>query len=79
MAEHHPALFVSLIGRAMPQIMQHETGEDPVEAMLRTAEDIEAFFKARNMPTLQQAFQLLKRIDLKNPPTIDVTPEPTKQ
>jgi hypothetical protein len=77
LAEHHPAIFASLLGRAMPQIMQHETGEDPIEPMIRTAEDIEAFFKARNMPPLQQAFQLPKRIDLENPPTIDVTP--TKQ
>jgi hypothetical protein len=59
----------------MPQIMQHEHGEDPC----RTAEDIEAFFRARNMPTLQQAFQLPKRIDLENPPTIDGTPEQPEQ
>ena len=75
LAEYHPAIFAALLGRAMPQIMQHEHGEDPFEAMIRTADDIEAFFRARNMPMLQQAFQLPKRIDLENPPTIDVTSE----
>ena len=79
LAEHHPAIFASLLGRAMPQLMQHELGDDPFEAMVRTAEDIEALFKARNMPMLQQAFQLLKRIDLSNPPTIDVAPGKPEQ
>ena len=34
LAEHHPAIFVSLLGRALPQIMQHEQGADPIEAMI---------------------------------------------
>jgi hypothetical protein len=38
LAEHHPAIFASLLGRAMPQIMQHETSEDPIEGMIRTAD-----------------------------------------
>jgi hypothetical protein len=79
LAERHPASFAALLGRAMPQIMQqHAQGADAFEAML-TAEEIDAFLSARNMPTLQQAFQLPKRIDLKNPPTIDVTPEQPEQ
>jgi hypothetical protein len=40
----------------------------------RSAEDIEAALKARNLPPLRNVFQLPKRI-LNNPPTIDVTPE----
>jgi hypothetical protein len=43
----------------MPQIVQQEPGEDVFEAMYRTAEDFEAVFKARDLPTLQQVFQLL--------------------
>jgi hypothetical protein len=76
LAEHHPAIFVSLLGRALPQIMQHEQGADPIEAMIRTAEDIEAVFKARHIPLLltEGVFKLPKRIDLRNPPVIDVTP-----
>ena len=37
--------------------------------------EIEAALKARNLPPLKHVFQLPKRIDLNNPPTIDVTPE----
>ena len=35
LAEHHPAIFASLLGRAMPQIMQQEPGGDVFEAMSR--------------------------------------------
>ena len=60
--------------------MQHETGEDPIEAMIRSAEDIEAVFKARRIPMLQESvFKLPKRIDLKDPPLIDVTPAIVKR
>jgi hypothetical protein len=80
LAEHHPALFVSLLGRALPQIMPHETGDDPIEAMIRSAEDIEAVFRARHIPMLQEGvFKLPKRIDLENPPIIDVTPAIVKR
>jgi hypothetical protein len=63
----------------MPQIMQQEPGGDVFEAM--SAEDIDAVLKARNLPPLQQIFRLPKRIDLEDPPAIDVTPTetPTKQ
>jgi len=80
LAEHHPALFISLLGRALPQIMPHETGDDPIEAMIRSAEDIEAVFRARHIPMLQEGvFKLPKRIDLENPPIIDVTPAIVKR
>jgi hypothetical protein len=76
LAENHPAIFVSLLGRALPQIMQHEQGEDPIEALIRSAEDIDAVFRARHIPPLltEGVYKLPKRIDLKNPPVIDVTP-----
>jgi hypothetical protein len=74
LAEHHRRLRVAT--RGAPQIMQHEQGADPIEAMIRTAEDIEAVFKARHIPPLltEGVFKLPKRIDLRNPPVIDVTP-----
>jgi hypothetical protein len=69
-----------LLGRALPQIMPHETGDDPIEAMIRSAEDIEAVFRARHIPMLQEGvFKLPKRIDLENPPIIDVTPAIVKR
>jgi hypothetical protein len=75
LAEHHPALFVSLIGRALPQ-RQPTGADDPIEAMIRTAEDIEALFRSRHIPPLltEGVYNLPKRIDLRNPPVIDVTP-----
>jgi hypothetical protein len=48
--------------------------------MIRTAEDIEAVFGARHIPMLQEGlFKLPKRIDLENPPIIDVTPAIVKR
>ena len=75
LAENHPAIFVTLFGRALPQIMQPEGGER-MEAIIRTAEDIEAIFRARHIPMLTEAgmYKLPKRIDLQDPPVIDVTP-----
>jgi hypothetical protein len=76
LAEQHPSIFAALLGRALPNIMQHESGDGGIEVVYRSAEDIEAALKARNLPPLKHVFQLPKRIDLNNPPTIDVTPEP---
>ena len=53
MAEFHPTLFVALLGRALPNIMQHESGDDGIEVVYRSAEDIEAALKARNLPPLK--------------------------
>ncbi len=74
LAEYHPAIFASLLGRAMPQIMQQE-GEDIFDATYATAEEIAAELKKRGLPPLQDVFKLPKRIDLCNPPTIEATPE----
>ena len=76
MAEQHPAIFAALLGRALPNIMQNENGDGGIELVYRSADDIEAALKARNLPLLQRVFKLPKRIDLEDPPTIDVTPEP---
>lgn len=56
--------------------MQNENGDGGIELVYRSADDIEAALKARNLPLLQRVFKLPKRIDLEDPPTIDVTPEP---
>jgi hypothetical protein len=58
LATEHPAIFAALLGRAMPQIMRHEEGEGAFEAMYRTAEEIEAAIKSRNLPPLKMVFQL---------------------
>jgi hypothetical protein len=74
LAEHHPAIFASLLGRAMPLIMQHEGGDGGIEVVYRTPEEIENALRSQNLPMLERVFKLPKRIDLENPPTIDVTP-----
>ena len=74
LAEHHPAIFASLLGRAMPLIMQHEGGDGGIEVVYRTPEEIETALRSQNLPMLERVFELPKRIDLENPPTIDVTP-----
>jgi hypothetical protein len=76
LAEQHPAIFAALLGRALPNITQNENGDGGIELVYRSADDIEAALKARNLPLLQRVFKLPKRIDLEDPPTIDVTPEP---
>ena len=53
LAEQHPAIFAALLGRALPNIMQHESGDDGIEVVYRSAEDIEAALKARNLPPLK--------------------------
>jgi hypothetical protein len=68
LAEHHPAIFASLLGRAMPLIMQHEGGDGGIEVVYRTPEEIETALRSQNLPMLERV------IDLENPPTIDVTP-----
>ncbi len=74
LAEEHPAIFASLFGRALPQIIQHEDqGGD--EVVYHSAEEVEAELKRRGLPPLQDVFKLPKRIDLCNPPTIEVTPD----
>jgi hypothetical protein len=74
LAEQRPELFVVLMGRALPTIMQHEGGDGGVELVYRTPEEIEEAIRAQNMPMLQRVFKLPPRIDLKDPPVIDVTP-----
>jgi hypothetical protein len=74
LAEHHPAIFATLLGRAMPLIMQHEGCDGGIEVVYRTADEIEKALRSNNLPMLERAFKLPKRIDLENPPTIDVTP-----
>jgi hypothetical protein len=73
LAEHHPTLFVNLLGKAMPVILQNEDGSN-VELVIESPDDIERSFVMDNLPMLQQVFKLPKQIDLDNPPTIDVTP-----
>ena len=75
-AEFHPSLYIALIGRALPQLMQHDGGDGAIELVFRSAEDIEESFRANHLPPLQKVFQLPKRIDLNDDSqTIDVTPE----
>jgi hypothetical protein len=35
LAEQHPAIFAALLGRALPNIMQHESGDDGIEVVYR--------------------------------------------
>jgi hypothetical protein len=74
LAENHPAIFAALLGRAMPLIMQRDDDDGGIEVVYRTADEIEAAMQANNLPMLERVFKLPKRIDLENPPTIDVTP-----
>jgi len=62
------------LGRALPQIIQHED-QGGIEVVYHSAEEIAAELKKRGLPPLKDVFELPKRIDLENPPTIDVTPE----
>jgi hypothetical protein len=45
-----------------------------IELAYRSAEEIEEAIKAQNMPVLQRVFKLPPRIDLQDPPLMDVTP-----
>ncbi len=74
LAEEHPAIFCSLLGRALPQIIQHED-QGGIEVVYHSAEEIAAEFKKRGLPPLKDVFELPKRIDLHDPPSIDVTPD----
>jgi hypothetical protein len=75
LAEEHPALYVALIGRALPQLMDSGQPAGAMQLVYRSAADIAKEFKERGLPPLQKIFQLPKRIDLNNPQTIDMTPE----
>ncbi len=74
LAEEHPAVFCSLLGRALPQIVQHED-QGAIDIVYNSAEEIAAELKKRGLPPLKDVFELPKRIDLYNPPTIDVAPD----
>ncbi len=74
LAEEHPAIFCSLLGRALPQIIQHED-QGAIDMVYNSAEEIAAALKARGLPPLKDVFEVPERIDLENPPTIDVTPD----
>jgi hypothetical protein len=73
LAEHHPAIFASLLGKALPMILQNEDGSN-IEVVYENPDDIERSFVVDNLPVLERVFKLPKRIDLEDPPTIDVTP-----
>jgi hypothetical protein len=73
LAVEHPAIFCSLLGRALPEIIRHD--DQGAIGAYHSAEDIAAALEERGLPPLQEVFELPKRIDLYNPPTIDVTPE----
>ena len=74
LAENHPSIYVALLGRALPQLMENEEGDGALQLVYRTAEDVEKF-RERGLPPPATLLKLPPRIDLDNLPTIDETPE----
>src|SRR5690242_2267033 len=50
LAEEHPALYVALIGRALPQLMDSGQPAGAMQLVYRSAEDIAKEFKERGLP-----------------------------